>query len=139
MKKLTYTETFIQIAPDSEAAASVVPESNRTPKPTHIIQYELLSQKPYHYTHDDLVFAVYVIRQGISDEELEERGEQIRAEFFQKGHPCLRASALTKKYGWGAHYDLDGKIALYAVDSEEYKHFAATCPNQLKALRSKRK
>ena len=35
----------------------------------------------------------------------------------------MRASPLTKKYGWGTYYDKNGKIAIYAVESEEYQYF----------------
>ncbi|MEO0561638.1 MAG: DUF6157 family protein [Chloroflexota bacterium] len=136
---MVYTDTFIQIAPDSDTTSGIVPESNRPRTPIHIIEYRLLSQQPYHFDQDDLIYEVHLIRQGISDEERAERGDQIRAELFQKGHPCLRASALTKRYGWGAHYDEHGKIALYAVDSDEYKQLSETVPNQLLAMRSKRK
>ena len=135
---MSYRDTFIQIAPDSMAISGVVPVSDRKPVPIHIIQYELLSQHPYCYTHEDLVFEVYVRRQGFSSEELAAHGTEIRGELFQKGHPCLRASALTKQYGWGAHYNHEGKIALYAVDSDEYRQFVATCPNLLTALKRKR-
>ncbi len=136
---MVYTNTFIQIAPDSDATAGVIPDSNRKTTPIHVIEYRLLSQKPYHFDHEGLIFEVYLIRQGISDEERTIRGDVIRAELFKKEHPCLRASALTKRYGWGAHYDENGKIALYAVGSAEYKQLAETALNQLFAMRSKRK
>lgn len=135
---MVYTNTFIQIAPDSETTAGIIPESNRTTTPIHVIEYQLLSQNPYHFDHEALIFEVYLIRQGISEEERASQGEVIRTQLFEKEHPCLRASALTKRYGWGAHYDENGKIALYAVDSAEYKQFVETCPNQLFAMRSKR-
>jgi hypothetical protein len=35
----------------------------------------------------------------------------------------MRASPLTKKYGWGVHYDGQGKIAICAVDSQAYRRF----------------
>jgi hypothetical protein len=40
-----------------------------------------------------------------------------------EGHPCLRASALVKRYGFGAHYNEEGKIALYPADSAAYQAF----------------
>lgn len=135
---MSYRNTFIQIAPDSLALSGVVPVSDRKPAPIHVIQYELLSQNPYCCTHEDLVFEVYVRRQGFSSEELAVHRTAIWDELSQKGHPCLRASALTKQYGWGAHYNQEGKIALYAVDSDEYRQFVTTCPNLLTALKSKR-
>ena len=35
----------------------------------------------------------------------------------------MRASPLTKKYGCDAHYDENGKIAIYPVESAEYQRF----------------
>jgi len=32
---------------------------------------------------------------------------------LSKPHPCLRASMLPKRYGWGVHYDGNGRITLY--------------------------
>ncbi len=139
---MSYQETFIQIAPDSTASYAVVPVSKGDKKTIHQIQYELLTEKPYYYDHDELNFAVYAIRQGFSEGELTTNGKALRAEFFKKGHPCLRASALTKKYGWGAHYNADGKIALYPMESTEYQAFIEQyqgTKNLLDAMRSKRK
>jgi hypothetical protein len=51
----------------------------------------------------------------------------------------MRASPLTKQYGWGAHYDEAGRIALYAVQSEEYRRFSRdTTVRKFSAMRSKR-
>ncbi|MBZ0275238.1 MAG: DUF6157 family protein [Anaerolineae bacterium] len=138
---MSYKDTFIQIAPDSDAEQGVVPQPKGDKKPAHLIQYELLMENPYRYTHEDLVYEVYIRKEGFSEAELAERGPQIRAELFQKGHPCLRASALTKQYGWGAHYNDEGKIALYPVESETYQHFVETLNgtrNLLSAMRRKR-
>jgi len=43
--------------------------------------------------------------------------------FYRKPYACMRASPLTKKYGWGVHYDGQGKIAICAVDSQAYRRF----------------
>jgi hypothetical protein len=87
--------------------------------PAHFIQYELLTEHPYQFDHEDLVYAVYVRQKGIPEEVLATDADTIRAELFSKGHPCLRASALTKRYGFGAHYNEAGKIGLYPVESPE--------------------
>jgi hypothetical protein len=53
----------------------------------------------------------------------------------------MRASALPKKYGWGVHYDSAGRLALFAMESDEYRGFAAGAVRGIKvvaALRSKR-
>ena len=119
---MSYKETFITIASDCPVDKSEIPVSNRAKKPLHIIQYELLTENPYKFDHQELVFKVYVIK-----EELEIKSETERKEIwdklFSKGHPCLRASALTKRYGFGAHYDKNGKIALYPMESKEYQNF----------------
>ena len=50
---------------------------------------------------------------------------EIRAELFAKPQACMRASSLPKRYGWGVHYDEQGRLALYGVESAEYGRFAA--------------
>lgn len=136
---MSYQDTFIQIAPDSNATESTIPADNRPKKTIHRIQYELLTEKPYHYSHDELVFAVYAIRQEFSAEELAQNGDAIRADFFKKGHPCMRASTLTKKNGWGAHYNDEGKIAIYPIESDDYASLCETSSEMLYAMRSSRK
>src|SRR2546430_16972256 len=62
-----------------------------------------------------------------------------RERFLSKGHPHLRVSALPKRYGWGMHTNAEGKIALVAVESAEYKRLMKD-PRiiKIKAFRSKR-
>jgi hypothetical protein len=63
-----------------------------------------------------------------------------RAQFFSKGQACFRSSPLTKRYGWGVHSDRNGRIAIYALGSEEYeKHVVDNSLKHVKAMRSKRK
>ena len=110
-------------------------------KPIPLIEYELLAARPYTYTQDDLIFEVHVRRKGITAEELAARGGAIRDELFQKPHPCMRASSLPKTYGWGVHYDEDGRIALVGRESERYREFVEAGPGGprvLTAMRSKR-
>lgn len=62
-----------------------------------------------------------------------------QAEYFQKGRACLRASPLPKQYGWGVHHDDEGKIALVAMDSEEYAALVAEDSiKKIKAMRRSR-
>ncbi len=136
---MSYKDTFIAIAPDSTATEAVIPPDNRAQKTIHLIQYELLTEKPYHYTHEDLVFTVHAIRKNISDPDLAENGDAIHADFFKKEHPCLRASALTKKYDWGVHHNADRKIALYPIESDDYATLADQSAVKLVAMRSSRK
>ena len=65
--------------------------------------------------------------------------QQHRDDFFRKGQPCLRSSALAKRYGWGFHFDDEGRVAMVATESSEYAEFLKD-PNlrQLPAMRSRR-
>lgn len=40
---------------------------------------------------------------------------------IEQRDPCLSASPLTKRYGWRIHNSEEGKIAIYALESKEYK------------------
>ncbi len=70
-------------------------------------------------TSDDLLFET--ARRRVKDGE-----EPARETFFAKPQACLRASPLTKRYGWGVHHDDEGRIAIYGVESEEYGRLAAS-------------
>jgi hypothetical protein len=61
-------------------------------------------------------------------------------EFFGKPRACLRASMLPKKYGWGLHFDLKGRIALVPMESGQYQEFVdgKGVATVLTAMRSKR-
>lgn len=137
---MSYTNTFIQVADDCPVSQSEIPVTRGDRPPQHVIQYELLTQAPYRYNHEELVFEVYVRHKGISPKEVAARRPALWDALFQKGHPCMRASALTKRYGWGAHYNERGKIAIYPMESEEYRQFAQAPEGTkvLKAMRNKK-
>jgi hypothetical protein len=100
----------------------------------------VLTESPYHLTHAELLFEVHVRHKSVPVAELGTRADEIRAELLAKPHPCLRASLLPKRYGWGVHYDGEGRIALYPLDSEEYRRFTlpGAVANLVSAIRSKR-
>lgn len=99
------------------------------------LQFDLLTEAPYRYTSDELLFKIYAERQQIPEEEIAEA----RTLFFSKGQPCLRTSPLAKRYGWGIHHDDQGRVALYACESREYKAFSKDKGlGQLKAMKSAR-
>jgi hypothetical protein len=130
-----YKDTFIQVADDSPAKSGETPPVKGADKSVANIQFDLVSTNPYQYTSDDVVFKTYAIKKDLSKDELETEREK----FFSKGQPCLRASPLTKRYGWGVHSDENGKVAIYGVDSEEYRKFLQDENiDTVKAMRSKR-
>lgn len=120
---MRYKNTFIKVAKDCPVSKSEIPVSKRAVVPIHVFQYELLSKFPYKFGHEELVFEVHLKRQGLPENLSDSEAEEIWERLFSKGHPCMRASALTKRYGFGVHYDEDGKIALYPMESEAYAAF----------------
>jgi hypothetical protein len=116
-----YVNTFIRVAPDCPVSRAVVPSSKRDRKSIPRIEYELLAASPYEFTQEELLFAVHVRREGIGGGELKARRTAMWEEFFGKPRACLRASMLPKKFGWGLHFDAEGRIALVPVESDEYQ------------------
>ncbi|WP_343685457.1 DUF6157 family protein [Asticcacaulis sp.] len=126
--------TFIAIAEDSKHRMGVEPPRRDGPPTLARLHYELLSEHPYELTLDDLNFTVHCLKHG-----LDTADQAARTAFLSKGHPCMRASPLTKTYGFGAHYNHAGKIALYPADSVAYRKFLKDPEVRVeKAMRSKR-
>ena len=135
MNSTNYFNTLIEIAEDCPATVGVIPPVKGNKKSVASLQFEMLHGRPYKYTSDDVLFAVFAERKGIPEEDLAEQ----RAIFFSKGQPCFRASPLTKRYGWGVHSNAEGKIALFGVESEAYQNLVTDdAIEKKKAMRSKR-
>lgn len=127
MHTTNYHDTFIAVAPDCRASTGQTPPS-RDPKTAAQIQFEMLAGHPYEFSSDDVVYASNGERRGIP-----------REQFFAKGQPCLRSSALAKRYGWGIHSDSAGRVTIYAVGSPGYARLQADeSLTQLAAMRSTR-
>ena len=133
---MSYTDTLILVADDCPATTGVVPPERGGKKSVLAIEYELLSRNPYRYTEGDLLFEVHVRHKQLAKDEIDKRGAAIRDELLSTPHPCLRASALPKTYGWGVHYDAQGRIAIYPAGSDDYRRLSAG--KTVKAMRSKR-
>lgn len=129
-----YFDTFIQAADDCPVASGQVPPLKGKEKSIATIQFELISENPYQYTSDDILFQCFALKKL-----LEEDLKEARNQFFSKGQACLRSSPLTKRYGWGMHFNDEGKIALYGKDSDAYKQFSEDKRLKItKAMRSKK-
>ena len=130
-----YEDTFIAVADDCTAASGEVPPTKGEKKSVANIQFELVSKRPYQLTSDDVVFGVYAERNDLTENELAEA----RKVFFSKGQPCLRASPLTKRYGWGVHSDKAGRIAIFGRETPEYERLINDKRmNVVKAMKSSR-
>jgi hypothetical protein len=136
---VNYVNTFIAVAPDTAAKAGTVPPGRSDKKSIAQLEYELISGKPYTLTQEEVQFSVHVQRQGISAAELKARRTKLWSEFFSKPMACMRASPLPKSYGWGLHFDAEGKVALVAIESPKYRRLLKnSATRQLSAMRSKR-
>jgi hypothetical protein len=70
----------------------------------------------------------------------EDRYPEARETFFSKGQACLRTSPLAKTHGFGIHFDKDGKVALYGMNTPKYQKFVDDPGiKKLKAIRSSKK
>ena len=110
-----YYNTLIEIADDSPTATAVAPDLTRSTVASQ--QFSMISENPYTYTSDDVIFMRVADKESIPDEQLAEAREA----YFQKGRACLRASPLPKTHGWGIHANEEGKIALVAAGSDTYR------------------
>lgn len=112
-----YVNTFITIAPDCPVREGLRPGNAAS---VAGLQHDLLSAQPYALTGEELIFAVHLRHKGIGeDADL----AAVRAALISKPHPCLRASMLPKRFGWGVHYDEAGRIAIYGAETDAYCRF----------------
>lgn len=121
MENVDYTDTFITVAPDTTATVGVVPTPRGEAPTVASATYAMIAAQPYRHRSSDVIFQVWADRQAVPDDER----EVARVEFFAKPRACLRSSDLGKRFGWGIHADEDGLLALYAVDSPEYRTLAS--------------
>lgn len=130
-----YFDTFIEIAEDCPVSKGDIPPVKLESKTVANIQFEKIINNPYKFTSDDILFEVFAKKNDLTKSEYTKAREQ----FFSKGQPCFRASPLTKRYGWGVHYDKEGKMAIYGADSPEYEMFSKDKTLKvLKAMKSKK-
>ena len=135
MSSTNYYNTFIEIAEDSKAEIGTPPPQRGSKKSVANYEFEIMSENPYCFTSDDVIFQVFALRNNIAESEFKAQREL----YFSKGRPCFRASPLTKTYGWGVHSDSEGKVAIVAVESEAYQAFVNDPEiRKKKAMRSKR-
>jgi len=133
MHTTIYFDSFIEVADDCPVAIAEAPPQ-KVEKTAVSIIFEMVRDHSYQYTSDELIFHVHALKKGISSNQTDKEKER----FFARGQPCLRTSPLGKRYGWGIHFNSEGKVAIYAVESDEYKQFSTDKSiRHLKAMRSK--
>lgn len=134
MHSTNYINAFIGVADDCKARSGIAPSPR--PKPSVAeLEFRLLSEAPYQLTSDQLKIRVEALRRDLKADEI----EPFRDAFFSRGQPCFRASPLARTYGWGAHFDAEGRMAIYGVETDEYRRYAAdTSLEQRKAMRGRK-
>ncbi|MGV3615847.1 MAG: DUF6157 family protein [Fimbriimonas sp.] len=135
---MSYRDTFIAVSEDCPAQGEW--PATKDDRPTAAaIQLRMLTEHPYRFTHDDVLFESSTLARTSPDAASETKAE-LRQTFFSRPQACLRASALPKRYGWGLHFDAEGKAAAYPAGSDEYTRLAADSSIvQTRGMRSKRK
>ncbi|MDQ0882141.1 DUF6157 family protein [Peribacillus sp. V2I11] len=133
---MSYKNTLITISEDSRVTSARVPVIKNEKPTIAYIEHDLINNDPYKFTQDDVQFKTYLIKNQIE----EENADELREQFFSKPKACFRASPLVKNYGWGIHYNNQGKIAIYDVKSDMYNQLLNQVDiTKLKGMRSKRK
>ena len=130
-----YFNTFIAVADDCKSIKGEIPVEKKGEKTLAGLTFEMISKNPYLFNSDDVIFLVFAQRNDLTEAELKEA----RIQFFSKGQPCFRTSALGKRYAWGVHFNAEGKLALYGCETKEYQNYLGRDDIKvLKAMRSKK-
>lgn len=133
-----YRSVFIRVAADCPAASAEEPPVRGDAPTVARVHHALTAGVPYAWTHDEVIFRTDLIRRGL-DPDAHEVGGAEWERFFGRGQPCLRASPLAKRYGWGFHVDAGGRVAAIPLGSTAYAaHAADEGLRQLPAMRSSR-
>lgn len=136
---MNYYNTFIAVAPDTSANAGTVPPERGGKKSIAVLEYEMISLDPYGFTQEEVQFSVHLRRSDIAPDEAESRKAELWKAFFSKPMACMRTSPLAKTYGWGLHFDAEGRVALVGMETEEYERMARDASlEQTRAMRGKR-
>ncbi|MEK4013737.1 DUF6157 family protein [Peribacillus sp. FSL M8-0224] len=133
---MSYKNTLITISEDSKVSSAKVPVIKNGKLTIAYIEHDLINNNPYKFTQEDVQFKTYLIKNQLEAE----NAAELREQFFSKSKACFRASPLVKNYGWGIHYNNQGKVAIYDVNSEMYNQLLKQDDiTKLKGMRSKRK
>jgi hypothetical protein len=103
------------------------------------IEYDLIAPQPYKLTQEEVQFSVHIERTGVTPTQLKSKRSELWSAFFSKPIACMRTSPLAKSYGWGLHFDNEGRVALVPVESQKYQQLSSSpSVKQTSAMRGKR-
>ena len=115
---------IVLVAEDCPAQAATPPLPGRAGPSVAQVQYELIVAEPFRWTENDVLFESWWRRQDAAASASPAEKERVRAEFLARPRPCLRASPLPMRYGWGLVFDEQDRVALCPVESPEYAALA---------------
>jgi hypothetical protein len=133
---LNYYQTLIAVADDCPVTESVVPVRRGAKVTVAVLQYDMIAANPHVHTQEDVLFQTWLQRQEKMKDLSAEEIAQLREEFFARPQPCLRASPLPKRYGWGLLFDQEGRVALCPMETTAYKEIASGERGDIKVLRA---
>lgn len=136
MYSTNYYNTFIPIPEENKIQKGTIPTLKEGKKSIAYFLYENIIKHPYQYTSNELLFKAYIFTNGIDEADIKKH----KIQFFSKKQLDLRGSSLVLSYGWGIHFNAQGKIALIGIDSNLYSQLTNdTSIQKVKALKIKRK
>ena len=68
MKTTNYFNTFIEVAEDCPVRIAERPTGKNGNKTVAVLEYELISNNPYRYTSDDVLFVVFAEKNSIPND-----------------------------------------------------------------------
>ncbi len=116
---------IVLVAQDCPVPAATVPPPGRRGTSVAEAQYALVSAEPFTWTENEVLFESWWRRQEGSATASPQDRERAWSEWSTGSRPCLRASPLPMRYGWGLLFDEHDRVALCPVESEEYRALAA--------------
>jgi hypothetical protein len=133
-----YYSTFISVADDCPATVAEEPPHRAGGLTAAQVHLQMARDQPYAYKQEQILFRAHLNSKGIDPHDEYEGGTRW-TQFLSTGQPCLRTSALAKRYGWGFHFDDRGQVMAVPAGSDEYRRLSADSNlRQLKAMRSRR-
>ena len=131
---MSTTHILITPAPDCPTGTAEKPPPRQNPSRA-VLEYQMLTAAPYTLDHRAFTHAIHRALAATSGTPALDVDR-----FHSKGQPCMRASPLTKRYGWAAHYDAEGKLALVDPASAAFATLSADPGLPVKAaMRSRRR
>jgi hypothetical protein len=116
---------IVVVALDCPVSSAAPPPPGRRGATVAEVQYALLSAEPFRHTENEVLFESWWRRQEAAGSASDADKEQARAAWLEGSRPCLRASPLPQRYGWGLLFDEHDRVALCPVESDEYRELAA--------------